>query len=94
MQKIKRSGVKSNAAYTELKKARAPKTAIMNGDKSVQYSKKPRQNNLYTDNSYKMSEVPQAQTNGMKMAFISPETGDELQGEEFHWMASAAYNQS
>jgi hypothetical protein len=94
MRKIKRSDIKSNASYTELKKTRAPKTAIMNEDKSVQDSKKTKQNNLLTDNSYKMSEVPQAQTKDMKRALTNPETGDELQGEEFHWMASAAYNQS
>ncbi len=63
-------------------------------DKSVQYSKKPRQNDWYTGNSYRMNEVPQTQTEGMEKAFISPETCDKLQGEEFHWMASAAYNQS
>jgi|WetSurMetagenome_2_1015567.scaffolds.fasta_scaffold1327916_2 hypothetical protein len=93
MRKINKSHFKLNAAHKDLKKGNAKKTAIMYEDTIVQFSKKPMQNDWYTGNSDIMDAVSQTQTKGMKRSFISPETGDGLQGEEYHWMASAAYNQ-
>jgi hypothetical protein len=93
MRKISRSDVNSKTAYKNFKSANAIKTAIMYKDTSVKFSMKPIQNDWNTVNSYSMNAISPTQTEGMKRSFMNPETGDELQGEEFHWMASAAYNQ-
>ncbi|MDO9254868.1 MAG: hypothetical protein Q7U54_05080 [Bacteroidales bacterium] len=61
---------------------------------SVQASNRSFQNRNNTGCGYNIFDGPQAENEHMDRPLINPTSCYETKGEEFHWMASAAYNQS
>jgi len=61
---------------------------------SVSVSDKSCHNRYYPGSGYSMFIGPQAENEHMDRPLINTTSDYEIKGEEFHWMANAAYNQS
>jgi hypothetical protein len=74
-------------------KATTPDQGVRKEIERVRVSNKSNQNLNFTGGGYSMFDGPQAENEHMSRHHIKSASENETKSEEFHWMASAAYNQ-